>query len=171
MDTAKYAHYQLRNGLSVVVASDLELQREAACMAVAVGQMSDPPGWEGLAHFTEHMLFLGSSQFPDEAEYKKYLSANGGSSNAATGTDYTYYWFDVRAGVRCSRLLALPNLSPDPETSRQTRGCAGALRRVFSLSALRRVLDPPRDGGDRQRAQQKPAVRLPENVPSAEEPL
>jgi len=98
MDTATYAHYKLRNGLSVIVASDPELQREAACMAVAVGQMSDPKAWPGLAHFTEHMLFLGSEKFPDEADYKKYLSANGGSSNAATGSDYTYYWFDVRAG-------------------------------------------------------------------------
>ena len=81
MDTATYAHYQLRNGLSVVVASDLKLQREAACMAVAVGQMSDPPGWEGLAHFTEHMLFMGTERFPDENGWGAYLSARGGSDN------------------------------------------------------------------------------------------
>jgi insulysin len=39
------------------------------------------------------MLFLGTKQFPDEAEYKRYLSAHAGSSNASTSMGETKYHF------------------------------------------------------------------------------
>lgn len=52
--------------------------------------MSDPQEIPGLAHFCEHMLFLGTEKFPDENGYSSFLSKNGGSSNAAT-----YVRFDV----------------------------------------------------------------------------
>ncbi|XP_031485488.1 nardilysin-like isoform X2 [Nymphaea colorata] len=41
------------------------------------------------------MLFMGSSEFPDENEYDSYLSKHGGSSNAYTETEWTCYYFDV----------------------------------------------------------------------------
>lgn len=47
----------------------------------------------GMAHFTEHMLFLGSRKYPKENSYKEYLSKHGGSSNGATGMEYTSYFF------------------------------------------------------------------------------
>jgi nardilysin len=46
--------------------------------------------------FAEHMLFMGSSEFPDENEYDSYLSKHGGSSNAFTETEYTCYHFEVK---------------------------------------------------------------------------
>jgi len=49
----------------------------------------------GLAHFLEHMLFLGTEKFPDENSYNAYLSAHGGGSNAYTDQDHTNYYFDV----------------------------------------------------------------------------
>ncbi|KAK8921222.1 Zinc-metallopeptidase, peroxisomal [Platanthera zijinensis] len=47
------------------------------------------------ARSREHMLFMGSSEFPDENEYDSYLSKHGGSSNAYTETEYTCYHFEV----------------------------------------------------------------------------
>ena len=38
---------------------------------VRVGSLSDPPGLDGLAHFTEHMLFYGSERYPEEDAYSK----------------------------------------------------------------------------------------------------
>ena len=64
-------------------------------MDVHIGHMSDPVGLPGLAHFCEHMLFLGTKEFPDENEYSKYLSSHGGSFNAFTSSDHTNYYFDV----------------------------------------------------------------------------
>ncbi|MCO5583223.1 hypothetical protein L7F22_037131 [Adiantum nelumboides] len=43
----------------------------------------------------EHMLFMGSSKFPDENEYDSFLSKHGGSSNAFTETEHTCYYFEV----------------------------------------------------------------------------
>ncbi|CAK9254097.1 unnamed protein product [Sphagnum jensenii] len=67
----------------------------AAAMCVGVGSFSDPKDAQGLAHFLEHMLFMGSSKFPNECEYDNFLSEHGGSSNAFTETEYTCYYFDV----------------------------------------------------------------------------
>ncbi|KAH6782051.1 Insulinase family protein [Perilla frutescens var. frutescens] len=44
----------------------------------------------------EHMLFMGSTDFPDENEYDSYLSKHGGSSNAYTETEHTCYHFEVK---------------------------------------------------------------------------
>ena len=60
------------------------------------GNLNDPQGVNGLAHFCEHMLFLGTDKFPVESHYAQFLMKNGGSKNAATGEDYTYYYFDVK---------------------------------------------------------------------------
>ncbi|KAL0922941.1 hypothetical protein M5K25_006972 [Dendrobium thyrsiflorum] len=70
-------------------------KKAAAAMCVAMGSFSDPDKAQGLAHFLEHMLFMGSSEFPDENEYDSYLSQHGGSSNAYTETEYTCYHFEV----------------------------------------------------------------------------
>nr|XP_010921137.1 nardilysin-like isoform X2 [Elaeis guineensis] len=70
-------------------------KKAAAAMCVGVGSFSDPSKAQGLAHFLEHMLFMGSSRFPDENEYDSYLSKHGGSSNAYTETEYTCYHFEV----------------------------------------------------------------------------
>jgi hypothetical protein len=53
-------------------------------MAVGVGSFCDPPEMQGLSHYLEHMLFMGSDKFPDENEYDSFLSKHGGSSNAFT---------------------------------------------------------------------------------------
>ena len=57
--------------------------------------MTDPQELPGLAHFCEHMLFLGTEKFPDKNEYHKFLSQHGGGANAVTHTDFTQYYFDV----------------------------------------------------------------------------
>jgi len=56
--------------------------------------MHDPREIPGLAHFLEHMLFLGTEKYPEENEYHKFLAENGGSSNAYTGRDHTCYYFE-----------------------------------------------------------------------------
>lgn len=64
-------------------------------MWYVAGHMSDPEYLPGLAHFCEHMLFLGTEKYPSENEYNKYLSEHGGGSNACTFSDNTNYYFDI----------------------------------------------------------------------------
>ena len=94
-DARSYRALRLANGLRVVLISDMASTRAAAAMSVAVGHFSDPPELCGLAHFLEHMLFLGTERYPDEAEYKRYLSKHGGRSNASTNTERTLYHFEI----------------------------------------------------------------------------
>ncbi|KAK7038049.1 insulin-degrading enzyme [Favolaschia claudopus] len=49
----------------------------------------------GLAHFCEHLLFMGTEEFPRENEYSEFLAKNNGGSNAYTSTSNTNYYFNV----------------------------------------------------------------------------
>ena len=68
-------------------------------MYLASGSLNDPEGFDGLAHFCEHMLFLGTEKYPEENLYAKFIKAHGGSKNATTGEDYTTYHFDIKNEV------------------------------------------------------------------------
>ncbi|XP_026833292.1 insulin-degrading enzyme isoform X2 [Drosophila erecta] len=94
-DTRDYRGLQLENGLKVLLISDPNTEFSAAALSVQVGHMSDPTNLPGLAHFCEHMLFLGTEKYPHENGYTTYLSQSGGSSNAATFPLMTKYHFHV----------------------------------------------------------------------------
>jgi nardilysin len=75
--------------------SDHGLRNAAAAMVVGVGSMSDPPDCQGLAHFLEHLLFMGSKKYPEENAYDAFMSKHGGSDNAYTELEYTVYHFEI----------------------------------------------------------------------------
>lgn len=60
------------------------MKKAAAAMAVGVGSFADPADMQGLSHYLEHMLFMGSAEFPGESEYTDYLAQHAGTSNAYT---------------------------------------------------------------------------------------
>lgn len=97
MDTRKYETFTLENGLRVILCSDPSSNSAAAAMDVHVGAASDPDKVPGLAHFNEHMLFLGTKKYPEEDSFESFLSSNGGSSNAFTDTEDTVYYFEMAA--------------------------------------------------------------------------
>ncbi|XP_062013894.1 nardilysin-like [Rosa rugosa] len=92
-DKRLYRVIKLENGLTALLNHD---PQAAAAMCVGIGSFSDSLEAQGLAHFLEHMLFMGSTKFPDENEYASYLSKHGGSSNAHTEAEHTCYYFDVK---------------------------------------------------------------------------
>lgn len=96
-DERQYEARTLPNGLSVLLISDPATEKASAAIDVRVGHLSDPDAVPGLAHFLEHMLFLGTSKFPDENEYNSYLNQHAGSSNAFTDMESTNFYFDVGA--------------------------------------------------------------------------
>lgn len=94
-DKRLYRGLELRNGLRLLLVSDHEADKSAASMDVCVGHLMDPWDLPGLAHFCEHMLFLGTDKYPSENEYSKYISSHGGVTNAFTASDHTNYHFDI----------------------------------------------------------------------------
>lgn len=94
-DTRQYQAIRLANNLEVLLISDPDLQNSAASLSVPVGSMHNPDSQLGLAHYLEHMLFLGSEKYPVINEYSKFMSQNGGYTNAYTSQDATVYGFEV----------------------------------------------------------------------------
>jgi len=96
-DDYQYRLLTLDNDLEVLLISDPGTPKAAAALDVMVGSGDNPAGRGGLAHFLEHMLFLGTDKYPDAAEYEQYITEHGGSRNAYTSFEHTNYFFDVNA--------------------------------------------------------------------------
>eukprot|EP01130_Rhizamoeba_saxonica_P017049 TRINITY_DN8087_c0_g1_i1.p1 TRINITY_DN8087_c0_g1~~TRINITY_DN8087_c0_g1_i1.p1 ORF type:complete len:682 (+),score=117.87 TRINITY_DN8087_c0_g1_i1:38-2047(+) len=96
MTGRSYRTLTLDNKLRVLLVSEPGITMAGASMTVGVGSLTNPPEYPGLAHFLEHMLFLGTEKFPNENSYSDYLSAHGGRSNAWTGPENTCYFFDIK---------------------------------------------------------------------------
>ena len=96
-DDYAYRLVTLDNGLRALLISDPDAPKAAASLTVMVGSGDNPPGRGGLAHFLEHMLFLGTDKYPDAAEYEQYITEHGGTRNAYTSFDHTNYFFDINA--------------------------------------------------------------------------
>ncbi|WP_352296551.1 insulinase family protein [Pseudoalteromonas sp. 20-MNA-CIBAN-0454] len=94
-DNRAYRALTLDNGLKVLLVQDKDATKAAASMAVNAGHFDDPVDRQGLAHFLEHMLFLGTDQFPDSGSFNNFVSQAGGNTNAWTGTEHTCYFFDI----------------------------------------------------------------------------
>jgi len=84
----------LPNHIKYVVIQDKDTISNVS-MAVKVGSVDDPKEYMGLAHFLEHMLFLGSNKFPKESYFNEKIHGLGGSCNAYTGLFETVYFFNV----------------------------------------------------------------------------
>jgi insulysin len=95
-DKSVSRHLVLENGLKVLLVSDPKFNVSAASLEVQVGSLMDPENRPGLAHFLEHMLFLGTGKFPDVEEFPVYLEKHGGYSNAYTAEDRTNYHLEVQ---------------------------------------------------------------------------
>lgn len=101
-DKKNYRLIRLSNGLKALLISkkdDEGLTKSeeiaAACLAVKVGSFDDPRNAMGLAHFLEHILFMGSEKYPKENSFNDFLVANGGNDNASTTGDCTKFFFNV----------------------------------------------------------------------------
>ncbi|MGM8851507.1 insulinase family protein [Salinicola halophyticus] len=118
-DDRQYRAITLDNGLQALLVSDPDADKAAAAMDVSVGSDNDPADMPGLAHFLEHMLFLGTEGYPDPDGYQRFISQNGGSHNAFTADQDTNFYFDVDPSAfsealdRFSQFFVSPQFNPD----------------------------------------------------------
>lgn len=94
-DDREYRALTLANGLKVMLVTDPKADRAAAALDVHAGSGNDPADREGLAHYLEHMLFLGTEKYPESGEYQQYITKHGGSNNAYTVINHTNYFFSI----------------------------------------------------------------------------
>lgn len=94
-DTRQYESIVLNNKLELILVSDPSIEKSAAALSVAVGSYQEPKGFGGLAHYLEHMLFMGTKKYPAASEYSEFIAQNGGEQNAYTDLHYTNYMVAV----------------------------------------------------------------------------
>ncbi|WEL38830.1 secreted/periplasmic Zn-dependent insulinase-like peptidase [Encephalitozoon hellem] len=94
-DTMEYEHVEMPNGINGLIISDPGLDKCSCAVSVKVGSLDNPESAQGLAHFLEHMLFMGTEKYPDEDEFTGFLSKNNGGYNATTYGETTIYYFDI----------------------------------------------------------------------------
>ena len=94
-DLRKYKSNIMKNKIKYILVEDNKIDSSYVCVTVKIGSINDPIKYQGLAHFLEHMLFLGSKKYPKEDYFDSRLKECGGYSNAGTADFITYYYFKV----------------------------------------------------------------------------
>jgi len=87
----KFKEYDLDNGLHVILHQDNSTPIVAVAVMYHVGSKNEKPDRTGFAHFFEHLMFEGSDNI-DRGQYDKYVQRAGGTLNANTTFDRTYYY-------------------------------------------------------------------------------
>ncbi|KAJ2156436.1 metalloprotease [Coemansia sp. RSA 552] len=143
-DKAQYRLLRLPNNLIAICISDPAATNAAAALSIGVGGFGDPQSMPGLAHLLEHMLFMGSVEYPDENGFSQYISKNGGKRNAYTSRTCTCYYFDLvnsalAGGLhRLADFLAQPLLRVDT-VGREVNAVDSEFRSMQSDEARRRL--------------------------------
>lgn len=100
-DKKEYQLVTLPSGMEALLVSTAGLPSRsthaAAACSVQVGSFSDPELVQGLAHFVEHMVFMGSTAYPQENYYDSFVHSHGGDCNAMTEGEFTVYQFTAAA--------------------------------------------------------------------------
>ena len=91
MNKIEFEEYTLENGLHVILHQDNSTPIVTVSVMYHVGSKNENPERTGLAHFFEHLLFEGSENI-DRGEFSRYVEEAGGTLNANTSYDRTYYY-------------------------------------------------------------------------------
>jgi len=86
----EFTEYNLDNGLHVILHKDNTTPIVAVSVLYHVGSKNEDPNRTGFAHFFEHLLFEGSDNIK-RGEFDKYITNSGGTNNANTSNDRTFY--------------------------------------------------------------------------------
>ena len=87
----EFEEYTLKNGMHVILHQDNSAPVVTVSVMYHVGAKDEVDGKTGMAHFYEHLLFTGTKNI-GRGEWSKIVSSNGGSGNANTNWDRTYYY-------------------------------------------------------------------------------
>ncbi|MBF0319345.1 MAG: insulinase family protein [Nitrospirae bacterium] len=83
--------YRLDNGLRVFISEDHKSPVATFQIWYGVGAIDETRGKTGLSHFLEHMMFKGTPKYASKV-FSNLIQKNGGTDNAATSRDYTFYY-------------------------------------------------------------------------------
>jgi coenzyme PQQ biosynthesis probable peptidase PqqF len=143
----------LKSGLRVRLLSLPKSSQAAALVRVHAGSHDAPKAYPGLAHFFEHLLFLGSRNYPATHSLMPFVQRCGGQMNASTRERHTDYFFQLPADrleeglLRLLDMVASPLLDPAAQLREREVLQAEYLARAQDAetlcdAALARAFDP-----------------------------
>jgi predicted Zn-dependent peptidase len=91
LNKVEFQEFTLDNGLRVILHQDKSTPIVAVSVMYHVGSKNEKPELTGFAHFFEHLLFEGTENI-GRGEYDKYVEKAGGTLNANTSMDRTFYF-------------------------------------------------------------------------------
>ncbi|MDA7803744.1 insulinase family protein [Crocinitomix sp.] len=86
-----FEEFDLANGMHVILHEDHSTPIVAVTLMYKVGSKNEKVGRTGFAHFFEHLMFEGTENI-DRHAYDKYVEGAGGTLNANTSQDRTFYY-------------------------------------------------------------------------------
>ncbi|CAI8340574.1 MAG: putative zinc protease [Bacteroidota bacterium] len=89
--SVSFEEYDLSNGLHVILHQDNNAPVVTTSVMYHVGAKDEQPNRTGFAHFFEHLLFEGTENIENGAWFS-IVTENGGTNNANTTDDRTYYY-------------------------------------------------------------------------------
>ncbi|ELA42243.1 uncharacterized protein VICG_00642 [Vittaforma corneae ATCC 50505] len=95
VDNSEYHFQVLNNGIRALIIRNDIFTKASCALSVGVGSFDEPDDIPGLAHFLEHMLFMGTEKYPGENMFFEFISQHNGYSNAFTCDEHTTYYCDV----------------------------------------------------------------------------
>jgi len=121
----EFTEYDLPNGLHVILHQDNSTPIVATSVFYHVGSKNEHPERTGFAHFFEHLMFEGSDNIP-RGKFMNIVESNGGTLNATTDNDRTFYYevlpsnqLELALWLEAERMLHLKIDSIGVETQRK----------------------------------------------------
>ncbi|MGP2482795.1 pyrroloquinoline quinone biosynthesis protein PqqF [Pantoea eucalypti] len=102
------------NGLMIELVHQADASQAAALIQVGAGSHDEPERWPGLAHLLEHLLFTGSSGWPDEGRLMSWIQTQGGKVNATTLARRSAFFFEVTPSLLAEGLARLQDMLVSP---------------------------------------------------------
>lgn len=120
-DKKSYKLIKLQNGLKVLMVKEPDSETSglaAVALTVDIGSFKDPIQVQGLAHYLEHLLFMGSQKHEKENDFDQFIKMRCGFDNAVTEVEFTTFYFSIVENYlsgaldRFSQFFISPLMSP-----------------------------------------------------------
>lgn len=105
---------RLANGAELRAQQQPWAQQVGLCLRVAAGSHDEPPAYPGLAHFLEHLLFLGSRNYPSDQGLMAFVQRHGGLVNASTQARHTDFVCELPTELLTAALTRLLDMLGQP---------------------------------------------------------
>lgn len=113
-DNNQYDSIILDNGIKVVVVNSKNALHSSVSINIGAGQLQDPEDCQGLAHFLEHTVFMGSKKYPRENAFAEFIEKNNGVRNAFTSVENTNFFFTINTDAFDKTLDMLSQFFKEP---------------------------------------------------------